>query len=385
MPSALTVSNQLGQQAVQAAVAGNLESASHLAELSAQAMTGALTRNDLAKVNIRVERSAPMTVTPAVVRLHKELSRKAYQQIAAIRQSPAVAQSATESLKKINAIYGQVRVQPADVASYMNSVAALRAAGAQEPPRVEKQSDTVPIDIVGTMIAGGMFSMGSPEVEPGRMESEDIAGVYFRRPFTVARTEVTQRQYRAVMGKEPWKGQKFTRSGDDFPATWVTWFDATEFCERLTNQKHESGGLPPNEVYRLPTEAEWEYACRAGEAAAYSFGDDEARLVEYAWFLANTSGKGEPFAHRVGTRKANASGLFDMHGNVVEWCSDWYLQELLGGADARGPSEGEKRVARGGSWGSNPADCRSAARFSISPSERNDYLGFRVVRSHFDK
>jgi formylglycine-generating enzyme required for sulfatase activity len=385
MPSALTVSNQLGQQAAQAAVAGNLDSASHLAELSAQAMTGALTRNDLAKVNIRVERAVAMTATPAVVRLHKELSRKAYQQIRALEQNPAVAQSATAALKQINAIYDQVREQPANAATYMNSVAAIRVVGTQEPARVGKQADVAPVDIAWTTLDGGHFPMGSPEGEPGRKDSEDQAGVFVSRAFAVARTEITQRQFRTVMGKEPWKGQSFTRVGDNFPATWVSWFDATEFCERLTKREHESGRLPPNEVYRLPTEAEWEYACRAGEAAAYSFGDDASRLAEYAWFLANTLEKNEPFAHRVATRKANKWGLFDMHGNVVEWCSDWYLPELLGGADPRGPFEGGYRVARGGSWGSNPADCRSAARFSIAPAERNDYLGFRVTRSYFDE
>ena len=385
MPSSLAMSNQLGQEAAQAAVAGDLEGASRLAELSAQAMTGSLVQNDIARANIRAERAVHMTATPAVVRLHKELSRKSYQQITTLKQNPAVAQSATAMLTKINTIYDQVRAQPANAASYMNGVAALRVAGAEEPARVEKHSDLAPIDIACATVEGGRFGMGSPEGEPGRKESEDQVGVFFSRSFAVARTEITQRQFRAVMGKEPWKGQKLTRNGDDFPATWVSWFDATEFCKRFTKRERESGRLPPNELYRLPTEAEWEYTCRAGEAAAYSFGEDVSRLAEYAWFVENALDKNEPFAHRVATRKANRWGLFDMHGNVVEWCSDWYLPELLGRADPRGPSEGENRVARGGSWRSNPVDCRSAARFSISPSERNEYLGFRIVRCWCDE
>lgn len=386
MPDALAASNQLGQQAAQAAVAGDLERASRFAELSAQAMTGALTRNDLAKVGVTLQRSTAMATTPAVVRLHKELSRKTYQQIETLRQDPTAARSTTDSLTAINGLYGQVRARPADATIYLDRAEAIRTAGAHEPPRAAKQSALAAVDSLAWIgFRGGRFGMGSPADELGRRESEDQAGVLFSRPFMISRTEITQRDYRTVTGQEPWKGQRLARVGDDFPATWVTWFDATDFCERLTDRGHERGWLPLNEVIRLPTEAEWEYACRSGEKAAYSFGSDGARLAEYAWFVANTSGKGEPFAHRVGTRKPNARGLHDMHGNVLEWCSDWYLPELLGGAHPRGPAEGDMRVARGGSWGSNPSDCRSAARFRVDPAERNEYLGFRVVRSYSDK
>jgi|GEM_PF-840667 len=386
MPDALVVSNQIGQQAAQAALAGNLESARNLAELSAQAMLGKLTINELAKVNIRPERPATPP-TAAAVRLHKELSISTYQQIEALRNGSTDLRSAKDSLSKISGIYRQVQVQPAAATRYLSRTAPIRQKNQSSSPSAPPVDRLAPsVDrLAWTMFEGGRFLMGSPKGEPGRMESEGQATVSFSRLFGVSRTEITQRDYKTVMAREPWNGQKFTRTGDDFPATWVTWFDAMEFCERLTQRGHDSGWLPPNEVVRLPTEAEWEYACRASEEAAYSFGDDPAGLPEYAWFLANTTGKNEPFAHRVATKKANAWRLYDMHGNVLEWCSDWYLPELLGGDHPQGPSDGEKRVARGGSWGHNPVDCRSATRFGVNPSDRNAYTGFRVVRSFSDK
>ena len=197
------------------------------------------------------------------------------------------------------------------------------------------------------------------------------------------------------MGTEPWAGQVFVLADKDSPATFVTFFDAVEFCEKLTDLERKSGKLKANEEYRLPSEAQWEYACRAGTTTAFSFGD-ESKLNSHAWwggldFEAVLKGEikagpgnaaREQYAHKVGMKKPNTWGLHDMHGNVLEWCSDWYGDVLSGGVDPAGLEEGLYRVNRGGSWWGIPGFCRSADRNDSIPSDR-DYigLGFRVARS----
>ena len=182
------------------------------------------------------------------------------------------------------------------------------------------------------------------------------------------------------MGTEPWKGYEEIKIGKDFAASYVDWNDATAFCQKLTDLERKAGKLKANEEYRLPTEAEWEYACRAGTTTAYSFGDDKKQLGNYGWFQGNALRIGENYAHPVSRKKPNPWGLYDMHGNVMEWCSDWYDRKLSGGTDPVGPGGGSRRVLRGGSWGIFPDSCRSAIRFGIVPSNRNA-LGFRVARS----
>ena len=182
------------------------------------------------------------------------------------------------------------------------------------------------------------------------------------------------------MTSHNWSGKTNVEVGENFPATFVSWNDATAFCQRLTDTDHKNGKLPAGESYRLPTDAEWEYACRAGTTTAFSFGEDESKLGEYAWFSGNTVGK--KYAHKVGIKKPNPWGLHDMHGNVWEWCSDWYDGKLIGGVDPIGPEEGSNRVNRGGCWWYSPDYCRSAFRYGYAPSYRNnDVLGFRVARS----
>ena len=171
--------------------------------------------------------------------------------------------------------------------------------------------------------------------------------------------------------------------GTDRPVENVTLEDCVEFCKLLTQKERAQGKLPEGAEYRLPTEAEWEYACRAGAKTKYSFGDSETDLGEYAWYNEN-SGR----THPVGTKKANAWGLFDMHGNVWEWCSDWYGGYSAGETeDPTGAPAGasyHKRVFRGGSWGSDAAYCRSAARNGCQDNPqyyRLSGLGFRLVRT----
>ena len=181
------------------------------------------------------------------------------------------------------------------------------------------------------------------------------------------------------MGTEPWEGED-VQVDKDFPATYVSWNDVTAFCQRLTGLERKAGKLKADEEYRLPTEAEWEYACRAGTTTAFSFGEDESKLGEYAWCRSNADNAGEKYAHAVGLKKPNPWGLHDMHGNVFEWCSDWYGNALPGGADPVGPGGGSDRVIRGGGWRDYPGSCRSANRYAV-PSNRSNDMGFRVARS----
>jgi len=240
----------------------------------------------------------------------------------------------------------------------------------------------------------GKFWMGSSEDEKGHRGNEPQVSVTLTKPFSLGKTEVTQGQWKSVMGTEPWTEQKNAQADKDCPATYVSWGDATVFCEKLTDLERKSGKLKANEEYRLPLEAQWEYACRAGTTTAFSFGDDESKLGEYAWWggfdlAALTKGEvkagggnaaREQYAHTVGTKKPNPWGFHDMHGNVAEWCSDWYGDSLAGGTDPVGPEEGSSRVFRGGGWWPDPGFCRSARRVNL-PSDRRSFLGFRVARS----
>lgn len=227
-------------------------------------------------------------------------------------------------------------------------------------------------------IPAGKFRMG----EGGR----DVVDVTLTRPFLLGKTEVTQGQFKNVMGSEPWAGRQFVQAGDDYPATFVTWDDAIEFCKRLTELEHKSGKLPANEKYRLPTEAEWEYACRAGTTTQYSFGDDFSKLGEYAWWGGQTgdgNAKSEPYAHRVATKKPNPWGLYDMHGNVHEWCFDSVATKLPGGVDPVVPEEEDEpyRMIRGGSWRDFRFTFESYQRHFHDMSVRYNNTGFRVARS----
>ena len=230
-------------------------------------------------------------------------------------------------------------------------------------------------------IPAGKFTMGSPEDEKDHQEDEAQVSVTLTKPFGLGKTEVTQGQWKSVMGTEPWDRKGDVKADKDCPATNVSYFDALEFCEKLTEVERKAGKLKADEEYRLPTEAEWEYACRAGTTTAYSFGNDESKLGEYGWFDGNAKNIGEQYAHKVGLKKPNPWGLYDMHGNVEEWCSDRFSGNLSGGVDPVGPNGGSFRVSRGGGWWSNPGLCRSAFRGYLVPSIRNHDLGFRVARS----
>ena len=164
-------------------------------------------------------------------------------------------------------------------------------------------------------IPAGKFTMGSPAGEKNRQDDEEQVAVTLTKSFWLGKTEVTQGQWQAVMSTEPWKGQEFVQTDKNGAATFVSWNDATAFCQRLTDSDHKNGKLPAGEAYRLPTEAQWEYACRAGTQTMWSFGDDDKELGEYAWFDGNAAR--EQYAHAAGLKKPNPWGLHDMHGNVL--------------------------------------------------------------------
>jgi formylglycine-generating enzyme required for sulfatase activity len=227
-------------------------------------------------------------------------------------------------------------------------------------------------------IPEGEFSMGSHDYETPAHR------VRITKSFLLGQTEVTQRQWERVMGNaKPWQGATHITEGRDVPVTWVNWNEAVGFCEELTVQERREGRLPSERSYRLPTEAEWEYACRAGTKSRYSFGNDEELLGDHAWFIENTAFRDRNHPQAVGRKRPNAWNLYDMHGNVAEWCSDWYDRDYYDSSptdDPPGPLAARSyRVIRGGNWHGYPADCRSAFRLYISPANSNCYVGFRVV------
>jgi formylglycine-generating enzyme required for sulfatase activity len=220
------------------------------------------------------------------------------------------------------------------------------------------------------LIPAGEFMMGSPTTESDRIDTETQHRVSITKPFYLGVTEVTQEQYQKVMGKNP---SQFKRPQN--PVEKVSWAEAVEFCGKLSAMPAEKTS---GYVYRLPTEAEWEYACRSGTTTAYGFGDDASRLGDYGWFEGNSDSS----THPVGEKKPNAWGLYDMHGNVWEWCQDWYGDYPSGSAtDPTGATSGSIRAFRGGGWLFFARGCRSAYRIWCTPEYRSYGLGFRVLRS----
>ena len=214
------------------------------------------------------------------------------------------------------------------------------------------------------LIPAGKFVMGSPESEKGRSKGETQHEVTFTKAFYMGKYEVTQEQWESVMGNNP----SIKIKGARLPVTNVSWNDCQDFIKKL-NAKTNGG-------YRLPTEAEWEYACRAGTTTKYSVGDKiTPKDANY-----RDSKIGEPVA--VGSYKPNAFGLYDMHGNVWEWCEDWYADYQAGAVtDPKGPATGERRVLRGGSFNFYVWNTRSSFRFNLSPTSRYLFYGFRLART----
>ena len=219
------------------------------------------------------------------------------------------------------------------------------------------------IGMVLVPIPAGKFMMSYPP-------SGSQHPVTITRPFHIGAFEVTQEQYQKVMGKNP---SHF--KGPNNPVEKVTWDEAVEFCRRLSKLPEEKAA---GHVYRLPTEAEWEYACRAGTTTKFSFGDDEGQLDQYAWYRDSKGTKG---THPVGEKKPNPWGLYDMHGNVGEWCQDRFGEYPRGPVtDPTGPTTGSGRVLRGGGWFYHAWYCLSGRRGRYNPALSYYSEGFRVAR-----
>ena len=230
------------------------------------------------------------------------------------------------------------------------------------------------------LIPKGTFTMGSPVEEKEAQGNEEGHKVTISKEYWLGVYEVTQGQYEKVMGGNPshFQGRDIRKSDSSMhPVEQVHWDDAVEFCKRLSELPEE---VKAGRIYRLPTEAEWEYACRAGSKTAYSFGESSKSLGAYAWFTENSNEHTYP----VGEKNPNAWGIHDMHGNVGEWCSDWYNSVYPKGllTDPSGPREGRTRMHRGGSWDLSAAFCRSARRDACDPTMRHKDLGFRVAMSY---
>ncbi|HRI13683.1 MAG TPA: formylglycine-generating enzyme family protein, partial [Verrucomicrobiota bacterium] len=233
----------------------------------------------------------------------------------------------------------------------------------------------------------GRFRMGSAPDEPGHRADESQVEVTLTKGFWVGKFEVTQGQWQRVVGEAP--GPLNAGAGEDFPVYWINFAEAEQFCRQLTTETRANGSLPVGWAVRLPSEAQWEYACRAGTTTAFSFGDTLTDREANFGKPYNGTPTGVPgsASTRVGSFRANAWGVHDMHGNEFEWCRDWYHSRLPGGAD---PDLSERkglpnrdgtysRVRRGGAWMDPAAFCRSALRLRYEPERRADHIGFRVV------
>jgi formylglycine-generating enzyme required for sulfatase activity len=248
----------------------------------------------------------------------------------------------------------------------------------EKPAAAGEKAITNSIGIELLLIRPGEFLMGSPDSDKDAHGHERPRHqVRITKAFYLGKYPVTQGQYQRLMGKNPsWfsksgkgKGKTGKEDTSQAPVENVSWNDAVEFCKRLSEKEKRE--------YRLPTEAQWEYACRAGSQTRWCFGDEKAGLGEYGWFEGNSGRR----THPVGQKKPNAWGLYDMHGNVWEWCRDWWGKDYYPKSpadDPPGPQAGARRVLRGGCWYIHAAHCRSAERFSFPPEIRGNCQGLRV-------
>jgi len=232
-------------------------------------------------------------------------------------------------------------------------------------PFTENLPNGLTLEMVG--LPAGQFLMGSPDSDPDARDSEKPQHQVKVNSFAIGKYPVTQAQYEAVMGTNP----SWFKNNPQNPVEKVRWNDAQAFCQKLSQIT--------GKTYRLPTEAEWEYACRGGTTTRYYFGDDVSQLGDYAWH----GGNSQNTTHPVGQKKPNAWGLHDMIGNVWEWCEDNLHDNYIGA-----PTDGsawikngnDYQILRGGSWGDVPLRCRSAVRVNgLRRDDRDDDLGFRVV------
>lgn len=232
---------------------------------------------------------------------------------------------------------------------------------AEEPPELQ-----LGVGMEFKRLPAGTFVMGK---KGNKSPNTLLHQVTISKPFDMGIHEVTQKQYEAIMGSNPSQ-----YPGPDNPVDSISWHEANEFCQKLSARPEEKAA---GNVYRLPTEAEWEYACRAGTSTVFCFGDDESLLGEYSWYKQTA----QSTTHPVGKKKPNPWGIYDMYGNAYEWCHDWfepYPSEPV--TDPQGPETSRGRVLRGGGFSNSATFCGSGERAYVSPEINRHSYGFRVVR-----
>ena len=293
----------------------------------------------------------------------------------------------------ITAYDSALKLMPGDAAA-TNARAAAHQARSTRPAEVSKplpadvKSITNSIGMKLVRIPAGKFMMGSPDSEADRNTNEEQHEVEITKPFYLGIYTVTQAEYQQVMGTNPsWfsatgngKAQMQGMDTGRFPVETVSWDDAVAFCGKLSDGPGEKQA---GRVYRLPTEAEWEYACRAGTTTLFYFGNslssEQANFNGDFPYGGAAKGKYLGMTTVVGSYQPNAYGLYDMHGNVWQWCQDWYTEKPPGGKDPVVTTAASGRVVRGGGWGGLGRNCRSADRGRFVPGSRFNDLGFRVA------
>ena len=241
------------------------------------------------------------------------------------------------------------------------------------PPKLSRKIEIRIENTPFVFIPPGTFTMGSPEHEPGRRNDEMQHVVTLTRGYFIQATPVTQGQWKEVMGVNP---SNFLHGGDDCPVEGVSVNDCLEFIWRVNNKR--------NYPFRLPTEAEWEHACRAGASTSFFNGEITEMLLRHdpcldaiGWYCSNSGNK----THPVAEKQPNTWGLFDMHGNVCEWCDDQYEEyPVTPQSNPKGVTFGRGCVVRGGSWQSEARNCRAASRFYYPPDFKSNFVGFRLVK-----
>jgi formylglycine-generating enzyme len=269
---------------------------------------------------------------------------------------------------------------------YRESMAADSPARAADPSAFHGSKPGDEREVAGVKLCWcppGKFIMGSPPSEPERRPGEDQVEVTLTRGFWMAKYETTQGDWKRIVGKLPAGPTAELPASDDLPVGNVNFAEVETFCRKLTEIGRSAGDLPKGWEFRLPTEAQWEYACRAGTTTATSFGDKlSSKQANFKGKPYNGAEPGPSLgrAAPVGSYPANPWGLHDMHGNTFEWCRDWYHAKLPGGIDPdlyNAPAR--SRVRRGGAWTDDGWPCRSAFRLRFEPERRYDHIGFRVV------
>lgn len=312
-----------------------------------------------------------------VLSLHREQELKRQKRMIELMEIVALNNNKAHGKEAIKALEEFLQLNPGNAEAL-----ALRKKihGYYGPVAGEVITNSIGMTLV--YVPSGVFTMGSND---GESDEKPMRGVEISKGFYMGQYEVTQSQFSLIMGRNPShfqtgkvleKGGLFRKAKKveirtaNHPVEQVSWKDAVEFCRRLSRTD--------GRAYGLPTEAQWEYACRAGASTAFSFGTRISGLRDHGWYKSNSDGK----THPVGSRKPNAFGLFDMHGNVWEWCSDWYGSDYYSKAFSIDPENKESatfRVLRGGSWDEDASSCRSANRYRYDPANRFDSDGFRVV------